>query len=197
MEILPGRELCLLAKGSKDLQSQSYLCCTRWCRKALGKKKKKIKKDLPARDQQAPNALQFLPVIAAAVRPLCPGFPPPEGSPCPSPGAAAPAPAAPPRSARPGASPLRRPALLPLRSRFLPSARAAANASAGSVAASPFLSAFTDAGWLQPLLVLPPKWRLQSSARLLTATYWVTVEYTYVCKSVCTQAVIFWLSRQR
>lgn len=52
------------------------------------------------------------------------------------------------------------------------------NAPAGWTAASLLL--LLRAHWLQPLLVLLPKWRLRSSSRLLTATYWIIVEYMYV-----------------
>lgn len=48
--------------------------------------------------------------------------------------------------------------------------------------------------WLQPPLVLLPKWRLHSSSRLLTATYWIIVEYVYAC--ICILAVKFWVPLQ-
>lgn len=61
---------------------------------ARGEVEKQWKKNLPVSEQKAPSALQFLPVMAPALRPLCPGFPPPERSPCLNQGVAAPSPAA-------------------------------------------------------------------------------------------------------
>lgn len=92
-------------------------------------------------EQKAPNALQFLPVIAPAVPSLCPGFPQRKEVPVLIKGAAA--------------LPLWFPRVLHwplpagvlaalLLSRFLPSTSAVGNAFAGLIAASLSLSAFTD-----------------------------------------------------
>ena len=170
------------------ISTQNYVCCTRWCRKTTGEGKKK---NLPVWEPNAPNALQFLPAIGPAVHPLCPGFPPPGRSP---------------RIAGGGCGC----GSVPCAGRCPPCARrlreAAGSAPACSPAPAPWVTPASArsqplsfflllrAHWLQPLLVVPLKWRRRSSPRLLTATYWIIVEY--MCMSVCIQAVIFWLSQQ-
>lgn len=135
---------------------QSYAYCAKVVQKNNGKK-------FTCVGTESLKRLQSLSVIAPALLPLCPGLPPAERSSCLSQGAAAPA------------------ASLWAQCRLL------------LVLCSPVpdpgqcyccldlslpLSALTE--WLQPLLMLQPKWRLRGSSRLLTATYWIIVEYIYV-----------------
>lgn len=171
---------------------QNYVYCRRWCRKTR-------KKELPVQEQKASNALQFLPLITPAATPLHWLSSPERRS----------------WFNQGGCSPVVCCLSLP------PVLAAARSALRGSVlwqfCSSPAFSPaprlwlmlllawsqtlcfplLSRMGWLQPLLMLLPKWRLQSSSRLLTATYWITVEYIYkYVKSTCTEAVIFWLSQQ-
>lgn len=120
-------------------------------------------------------ALQFLPVIAPAVHPLCPGFPARGRSPSLNRGGCSSVASFPLQPAVASASRalgLCRGSETLLLSRLLPGLRTC-------LMLHRSLSLLVRADWLQPLLVLLPKWRLQSSSRLLTATYWIIVEYIY------------------